>query len=194
MKANELLKIIQNINKSFYTVNDFVKLTEQDKKSVQVALNRLVKSGKLIRLRRNMYLSAETNINWNLIAEQLVGECYISFESALSFYNVINQVPYDLTLACLEKPRKIKIGGRDLVFRRLKKEIFGGFVINEKIKIATPEKALLDLVYMSVRGRTSFNFAELDFSVINKAEVNRLLSLYSYPKQVKTLVSAMVSK
>jgi len=145
----------------------------------------LVKTGVIIRLRRNMYLPAETNTNWNLIAEQIVKESYISFESALSYYNIINQVPYDLTLACLGKPKRIKLSDKDIVFRRLKKELFGGFIINNKIRIATPEKALLDLVYLSVRGRTNFNFSEIDLSIVNKKELKRLLLVFPYPKQVK---------
>ncbi len=185
MKANELLKIIQNINKSSYTLNDFVKLTAQDKKSVRVALSRLTRSGAVVRLRRNMYVPAGVKIDWELIAEQIVPESYVSFESALSFYNIINQVPYDLTLACLGKPKRIKLTGKDIVFRRLKKELFGGFVINGKIRIATPEKALLDTIYLSVRGQLDFNFEELDLSEISKREVNKLLLTFPYPKEVK---------
>lgn len=192
MKANELLKIIQNINKSFYTVNDFVKLSGQGKSSIQVALNRLTKMSVVIRLRRNMYAPAGAKIDYELIAEQIVPESYVSFESALSFYNIINQVPYDLTLACLSKPKRIKLTGRDIVFRRLKKELFGGFVINGKTRIATPEKALLDTIYLSVRGQLNFNFDELDLSAISRKEISRLLSAFPYPKEVKNRIKMIM--
>ena len=185
MKANELLKIIQNINKSFYTLNDFVKLTGQDKKSVRVALSRLTKTGVINRLRRNMYVPAGAKVDWELVAEQIAPDSYVSFESALSFYNVINQVPYELTMARLGKSRRVRLAGKDISFRRIKKELYGGFVINDKIKIATPEKALLDLIYLSVRGQTNFNFSELDLSVIDKREIKKLLTIFPYPKQAK---------
>lgn len=192
MKANELLKTIQNINKSFYTLNDFVKLTGQDKKSVRVALNRLTRTGVIMRLRRNMYVPAGAKIDWELIAEQIVPESYLSFESALSFYNIINQMPYELTMARLGKSRRVKLAGKNISFRRIKKELYGGFVVNNKIKIATPEKALLDLIYLSVRGQTDFDFSELDLSVINKQEIKRVLAIYPYPKQVKERVLTKV--
>ena len=56
-------------------------------------------------------------------------------------------------------------------------------MVNNKIKIATPEKALLDLIYLSVRGQTNFNFTELDLSVINKQEIKKLLVDFSYSKR-----------
>ncbi len=192
MKANELLKIIQNINKSFYTLNDFVKLTGQSKNNVRVELNRLAKAGVVLRLRRNMYVPAGAKIDWELIAEQIAPESYVSFESALSFYNIINQVPYELTMARLNKSRRVKLAGKDISFRRLKKELYGGFVVNNKIKIATPEKALLDLIYLSVRGQTNFNFTELDLSVINKQEIKKLLVDFSYSKETENRIKEVL--
>jgi hypothetical protein len=139
-----------------------------------------------------MYVPAGMSINWELIAEQIVPESYVSFESALSYYNIINQVPYELTMARAGKSRKIQFAGKDVSFRRLRKDLYGGFVVNDKIKIATPEKALLDLIYLSIRGQNSINFDGLDLSVIKNEKVKKLLSSFPYPQKVRDRIKGML--
>lgn len=53
----------------------------------------------------------------------------------------------------------------------MKKELFFGFEMRENIYVAEPEKALLDLVYMSAFGKASLPVEEMDFRYVSSMKV-----------------------
>ncbi len=119
-------------------------------------ISRLVKKGELIRLKNGFFLIAEKLINnrvpFEQVANLLYGPSYISFEWALSFYNMIPEGVYVITSASAAKSRcyKTPIATFDYIalsHRRYsigidQQENDGG-----RFLIATPEKALADIVH-----------------------------------------------
>ena len=68
----ELIKKLRSFHKSYFTVADLEKVLELKRDSLYVTLNRLVKSGVLIRLAKNVYsLFTEP-----LGIEKIAGELY----------------------------------------------------------------------------------------------------------------------
>ena len=190
MKTEELIKKMKDFNKSYYTSRDMAALTGQSKKSVLVNLNRLVKAGKLKRLRKDCYLPVGRTVDYELIAQQLDQTSYVSFESALSSYGVLNQVPYSLTMATASRSKQIKLGDRTVIYRRLKKDLMFGYIINNKIKTAEPEKALLDLLYLASRGQGEFNYNEIDLRNLEKRRLKKMAQ--RFPRYTGKMLSRLL--
>lgn len=116
---------------------------------------RLVKSGKLIRLKNGFYIIAEKIENafvpYEQIANLLYGPSYISFEWALSYYGIIPEGVYVVTSVSATKSKSYHtpIGTFDYTYLSHNRYAIG---IDQKenaagnFLIATPEKALADLV------------------------------------------------
>ena len=144
----DIFKKLKDLGKSYFTIADFEKILNQKRESLYVTLNRLVKTGLLRRMRRGVYelIFAENRIEE--IANQLYFPSCISFESALSKYGIMSQIPYTLTFATFKKSKKIILSGREIEYRQIKKELFFGYKLQNKVLIAEPEKALLDQIYL----------------------------------------------
>ncbi len=186
MKSEQLIEKLNKYNKSYYTVADIQKIVVQPRAAVLVMLNRLVKSGKIIRLRKNIYLPKDTLVNYELIAQQLESRSYLSFESALARFGILSQIPYAITLATVNRSKKIFLGEQEIVYRKIDKKLFFNYVDENGIRIATPEKALLDMAYLYARGKVSLNINELNSEGINFRKLKALLK--KFPKYVKNLV------
>lgn len=67
-------------------------------------LTTLIKSGELIRVKRNLYLPGnESDYSVMTLANIIYGPSYISFETALSYYNLIPETVYSIMSATYKK-------------------------------------------------------------------------------------------
>lgn len=119
-------------------------------------LSRMVKSGKLVRLKNGFFLIAEkiksSPVPYEQVANLLYGPSYISFEWALSFYGIIPEGVYVVTSVSTEKSKSFTtpVGTFEYSYLNHKRYSIG---IDQKentagrFLIATPEKALSDLVH-----------------------------------------------
>jgi hypothetical protein len=119
-------------------------------------ISRLVKSGELIRLKNGFFLIAEKieepPIPYEQIANLLHGPSYISLEWALSFYKMIPEGVYVVTSVTsnISKCFKTPVGSFDYFYLNHPRYSIG---IDQKENaagrylIATPEKALADLIH-----------------------------------------------
>ena len=147
---------------------DLQKITDLSKESLKVALNRLAGKKILTRIKRGIYQLESSPIDVPKIANQLYYPSYLSFESALSRYGILSQVPYTQTFATIKKTKRMTLWGTGVEFRQLKKDLFFGYVMDNGMYVAEPEKALLDQLYMAGRGKGELNIKELDLKEINK--------------------------
>lgn len=183
---------LQLFKKSFFTLNDLVKIFNIGKKSLKIALNRWVKNGKILRLRKNAYILPDKISNVKKIASELYQPCYLSFESALNEYGILSQVPYTLTFTTNNKPKKMIIAGQKIEFRQIKKELFFGYELCNGIFIASPEKSLADQLYFISKGLTSLNYGELDLKNISLKKFLSIIKLY--PKATQKLIKNLALK
>lgn len=119
-------------------------------------ISRMVKSGELIRLKNGFFLISEkienSPIPYEQIANLLYGPSYISFEWALSFYKMIPEGVYVVTSASATKSKNFQtpVGMFDYIYLSHHRYAIG---IDQKenaagrFLIATPEKALADLIH-----------------------------------------------
>jgi predicted transcriptional regulator of viral defense system len=162
MKSIELLKILQKINKPFYTIADLEKITGFSRASLYVALKRWVNGGIIERVAQGIYLPMGSSIPIENVATQLYIPNYLSFESALAKYDILNLIPYTITFATTRKTRNYTVRNQEIEFRQIAQELFFGFEMRDGIYIASPEKAFLDELYFVVRGKATLDFDEID--------------------------------
>jgi predicted transcriptional regulator of viral defense system len=191
MKAIELLKLLQKMNKPLYTIADLEKITSLPRKSLYVALKRWEGGGIIERVTQGVYVPMGSNISLENVAAQLYIPNYLSFESALAKYGVLNLIPYTLTFATTRKTRKYTLRKQEIEFRQISAELFFGFEMKNGMYIALPEKAILDEVYFVVRGKAALDFDEVDIKKLS----SKTLKDYSkrFPAYVQRYIEKMIN-
>lgn len=157
MKFDELLKKVGDLP-CFTTM--FL-AAGQNLSQVRLQLNRWVKDGRLIKLQKGTYTLAEPYIKLKpelfAIANNLKSPSYVSLQSALSWYGLIPEFVPAITSVTTGRPGVISTSLGRFEFRHVDKDFFWGYSevkLSEKQNafIALPEKALLDLVYLTAGG------------------------------------------
>lgn len=124
--------------------------------AVQVQLSRWVKAGRLLQLRRGMYLFAEpyrkTPVHPSYLASLLYRPSYISLEYALAYYGLIPEGVPKIISVTTRRPSEFFTPMGVFTYRHIKRELFWGYQPldwNGQIAFyALPEKALLDTFYL----------------------------------------------
>jgi predicted transcriptional regulator of viral defense system len=189
MNGIELLKKLQKINKAFFTIADLEKITSLPRNSLYVALRRWEVGGVIERVTQGIYIPMGGNVSLENIAAQLYIPNYLSFESALARYGILNLIPYTLTFATTRKTKKYTLQNKEIEFRQISPKLFFGFEMKDGIYIASPEKALLDEVYFVVRGKATLDLDELDIKKLSR----KILKDYSqrFPTYVKNYLKKL---
>lgn len=191
MKAIELIKSLERFNKPFYSIADIEKITGLPRKSLYVAVKRLVDRGILEKIGTGIYRPFTSKKSVEKIAASLYVPNYLSFESSLSRYGVFNLVPYTLTFATTRKTKRLTVEGRDIEFRQIKRDLFWGYEMKGEIYVAKPEKAFLDLIYLASRGIASLDFDELDVKKLSMTIVKEFLK--KFPKYTQKYLDRLTS-
>ena len=127
-----------------------------DPRAIQVQISRWEKSGRLIQLRRGIYLLAEpyrkVEIFGAYLASTLKRPSYISLEKALEFHHLIPEAVYVYTCVTTKRPREFVTPAATVHYRHIQTSLFWGYASvtmnNQTAFMAHPEKALLDLFYL----------------------------------------------
>ncbi|MBU4269015.1 MAG: hypothetical protein KJ808_09255 [Acidobacteria bacterium] len=123
-------------------------------------LSRWVKAGSLLKIRRGLYTFSDeyrqTRPHPFALANQIKKGSYVSLQSALAYYQLIPEYVAQVTSISTGRPETVSNPLGDYIFKHVKKVLFFGFQTIEMVKgqpvfIARPEKALLDLVYLTAK-------------------------------------------
>lgn len=167
-KDISLVHRLLSLDKPYFSPADLEKILGQKRPALYVTLNRLVKYGVLVRLRQGVYQVTLQTPALPRIANQLVYPSYLSFESALSRYGILSQVPYTLSFATTHRSRRLTLADTVVEFHQLKRALFFGYTLEGGLYVAEPEKALLDQLYLATRGLTSLAIGELELSSLDQ--------------------------
>lgn len=192
MSGIELIKILRDLNKSFFTIADLEKITGLSRSSLYVALKRWVDKGVLERIATGIYSPMLSDLSIEKVAAQLYIPNYLSFESALARHGILNLIPHSLTFATTRKSKRYTLRNQDVEFRQLSPNLFFGFEMKGGINIAGPEKAFLDQVYFFSRGRASLDLDEMNLKPLS----SRLLKEYGkrFPGYVQSRIEEILKK
>jgi predicted transcriptional regulator of viral defense system len=114
------------------------------------------RKGYIIKLRRGFYCFEETEKGESFryfSANKIYSPSYISLESALSYYNLIPEGVFTTTSLTTRNTTSFSTPVGSFSFRNVKAQLFFGYrllnIQGHTIKIAEPEKALLDYLYLN---------------------------------------------
>ncbi len=139
---------------------DYATLSNILKNNGYIGINDKIKhlreSGFIQNLKKGLYLHTSPFLNniysREIIANILLSPSYISFDYALSFYNLIPESVYDVSSATTKRSKEFENCTGKYSYKQVKKELYPIGLTIEKSKsgnflIATKEKALCDKVY-----------------------------------------------
>ncbi|MDO4560445.1 MAG: hypothetical protein Q4C86_05805 [bacterium] len=125
-----------------------------DYASPKSKLSRMVQNGECFQIIKGLYETDRT-VSAHLLAGSIYGPSYISFEYALSYYGLIPEAVYTVTCATFDKKKKktYQTPFGTFTYRDVPKKAFPLGIIIERegeywYRIATPEKALCDKLYI----------------------------------------------
>lgn len=162
-----------------------------DPEDVRRQLSRWVKSGRLLQLRRGLYTLSlpyrKTTPDPFLIANRLVRGSYVSMQSALSYYGLIPEGVTTIVSITTGQPGLFETPLGRYQFHHVKSSFFKGFHLTElnngqEAFLATPEKALLDLLYLTPDGDNLKYLHELRLQHLEKLSSEKLQSYAESPK------------
>ena len=167
MKFNELLSLIAD--EPVFS-SSLLLSGKADKQQVRLQLSRWVKSDRLIQFRRGLYALAQP---WRkidphpfLIANRLHPGSYVSLQSALAWHGAIPEGVVVVTSVGSGRPETVNTPLGTFQFQHLAEPLRFGFSRIEVAPrqfafVATPEKALLDLVHLTTGGDSETFLREL---------------------------------
>lgn len=151
------------------------------KESSRVTASRYVKKGILIRLKRDMYISAERfkrleDEDLFQIANLIQTPSYVSLTSALSYRGVSTQQQQNFVESvALKRAKKVVVYSYTFTFNLLKESLYIGFERTHDFFMATAEKALIDAVYLASLGRYTIDLHAIDFDRVDRNEIQHYI-------------------
>ena len=170
-------------------------------------ITRWQKKGLLIKLRQGYYTFPEYKTSADIslyFANKLYQPSYISLHTALSFYGIIPELVTSITSVSSLKTTAFKNDFGEYVYKKIKEDLFFGFDLKSlsdrrAMKLATPEKAILDLLYLYPFYDTIQEIQELRFDedfmqeALNRARLIEFTDSYkckALEKRVKIMLKS----
>ncbi len=165
MNAREALGRLRALRVPAVTTSDAAAVLGVTIEAASQTLRRLAASGLVTPVRRALWALADRPDPLAL-AEYVTAPypSYVSLQTALYRHGLIEQVPAMIYLASLSRGARVVTGLGTYSVHHVSPELFGGFVRDPAtgIKLAGPEKALIDFLYLSpTRGRLFAALPEL---------------------------------
>jgi len=156
---------------------------EVDPADIRRQLSRWTAAGRLYQLRRGLYALAlpfqKVRPHPFLVANRLVRGSYVSCQSALADYSLIPEYVPVVTSVTAARPGRWETPLGAYHFRHLKPELVYGYRLldvadRQQAFVATPEKALLDLVYLQPGGDQTAFLQELRLQNLERLDLDLL--------------------
>jgi predicted transcriptional regulator of viral defense system len=180
-KKGDYLDIILRSRKTVFSTKDVALLWgDAGTNAAQVRLNYYVRKGKLIRVRRGLYVK-DKNYDKYELAIYILRPSYVSFETVLGASGITFQYYGQIFVASYVK-RDVVCDGQKYSFRVIKKSILinpAGIDQNEEYSIASKERAFLDTIYRS----KDYHFDNL--SPLDWDKVFEILPIYESQRMKK---------
>ena len=160
---------------------------------IRLQLDRWVKAEKIHQLRRGVYMLAAPYQKQKphpiLVANRLQKPSYVSLQSALSFYGMIPEIVNETTSVTTVRNERLNTHLGVFEFRYINKNYFWGYHLldlgGQQAFVATPEKAILDLIYLQPGGDDPAFISELRLQNLDNLNIEKLRSqgkLFDKPK------------
>lgn len=192
MKYPEVRKLK---SKLFFTLEDLQDLLKIKKESARVLSTRYTERGIFVRLKRNFYVLTEaweafSNEDFLKLSNFLQVPSYVSFTTALSFYEITTQLQRNFfESASVKRSIRYNIKGTVFNYYKMQKKYFFDFIKKGEIFIATKEKAFIDSLYLYSFGKYKMDFSAIDITRLDKKKIKELSG--TYPEKTRGLVKRL---
>ena len=165
MNQIEALQRLRSLAAPVVETRDVAALLQVSTSNATTILRRLARQTLIAHLSRGRWLVDEKIDRLEL--PELISApypAYVSLQSALFHHGLIEQVPSVLYAVTQARPRRCRTPLGTISFHRMPPELFMGFDLSSRsdAKVAIPEKALFDLIYLAPgRSRLFSNHPEL---------------------------------
>ncbi|MEO0084921.1 MAG: hypothetical protein ABIJ94_04290, partial [candidate division WOR-3 bacterium] len=148
---NNYIRLYQQLRSRLcFSVADITQILQIKPTSANMLASRYAKRGLLLRIKKDMYVFPEQWHNFNEVQKYQIANLiqvpsYISFMSALSYYEITTQTQQNFyESAALTRSQQTIINSQIFIYYKLKKQFFFDFVKRDNFFIATKEKAFID--------------------------------------------------
>lgn len=180
MKWEELLQIV---GKESVFSSNLLKAGNVNPVDLSKQLSRWVESGKLLQIRRGLYALSEryrkTEPHPFYIANRIKRASYVSLQSALEHYGLIPEFVPAATSVTTGRPQTFENLLGNFAYKHVKNELFFDYTLEEftagqSAFIASQEKALLDLLYLTPGSDNPAYLKELRLQNLDNMDIKRL--------------------
>jgi predicted transcriptional regulator of viral defense system len=182
----ELASLIQTIGEEPLFETSLLLAGKADPNDIRRQISRWVKAGKLYQLRRGLYALAppyqKIKPHPFVVANQLVRGSYVSGQSALAHHGLIPEYTPVTTSVSAKRPARWQTPLGDFTFRHIKPSLLRGYKLNElgggqKAFVASPAKALLDLIHLQPAADSREYLRELRLQNLERLDTQELIHL-----------------
>ena len=170
----------------------------EDIDAVRVQLSRWVSSGRLIRIHKGWYALREpfrrVRLDLHVIACTIKQGTYVSLHSALAHRGMIPEYVAETTCVTTGRPLAIDTPVGRIDYRPVKRDVFFGYGQEvsgkQEAYIASPEKALLDLFYLTPGSEEAAYIAELRLQAsvqLDTEKMVRMAERFRAPRLLRVL-------
>lgn len=166
MNSPEALARLRRLSVPTVTTADAAAVLRLSTAAASHTLRRLTRAELMVSVRRGLWV-LDRDIDPLLLPEYLTAPypSYVSLQTALYRHGLISQIPSITYAVTLSRNRRIVTPFGVYSFHHFPPELFGGWAVSPAsgVKLATPEKALADFLYLTpTRTRLFAALPELD--------------------------------
>lgn len=150
MTIVEVLSLLKNFESPLFETRDVAEALRISKDSAAKYLERLRAEKFIEKISRGKWIMRDLKFDPLQVAEFLTApkESYISLQTALFYHGMIEQIPARIYAITIDRTKIIETPVGVFSFHHCNPEFFAGFdYIKPHLKLATPEKALVDYFY-----------------------------------------------
>lgn len=180
-----------------FTPNEFSILFNFPSSKTKYFLEKQTSDGLFLRLKKGLYTLATDMPSEGEIANVIYRPSYLSFEYALAFWNLIPEMPYQITSATTKPTRIFSLPNSIFIYYTIKKQAYTGYSLFSEtgtpFLIAEKEKAFVDYLYFESLGKKThndrLNIKDLDIKKIisyaklyQRKGIVKLIKKYANPR------------
>src|SRR3989344_4007120 len=132
LKPIKVRECLMEKNMSIFTPREFKLAFSISERKAKYFLEKESHDGLFLRLKKGLYSLKKDLPSEVEIANRLYKPSYVSFEYALSNYNILPEISYSLTSATTKPTRTFTINSKVFSFLTIKKEAYAGYTLTKQ--------------------------------------------------------------